>query len=142
MHSQNVILNYNYIYERILPILTKSVSDYLVIINDTKLYCVQRTICPTIMSSQSIATKKMLKTHNSYINRRIKITRSYDQLHILINHPTICESYRTKNFIEVAFTKRSWTTERKDEPKNSAPYYRMRGIKILYTKLRQHIPNW
>ena len=87
--------------------------------------------------------ENVIKSHNSYINRRIKIARSYDQLHILINHPTIYESYRTNNLIEVAFTKKSWTTERKDEPKNYAPLLSYAGYTniINYAKITC-IPNW
>ena len=44
-------------------------------------------------------------TEHNY-KKKIKIARSYDQLHILTNHPNIYESYRTNYLIEVAFTKR------------------------------------
>lgn len=58
----------------------------------------------------------------------------------MTNYPTIYESYRTNNLIEVAFIKWSGTHERTDQRGDKlitmAPYDRMRCIKIVYTKPR------
>jgi hypothetical protein len=59
---------------------------------------------------------KMLKSHNSYKNCRIKMAGLYDQLHIITNNPTIYECDWTNDFRGVAFTK--WRmNEQTDKPK-------------------------
>jgi hypothetical protein len=61
---------------------------------------------------------KTLKSHNSYKNRRIKMTGLYYQLHIMTNYSIKYEAYRTNDIRAVAFTKWKGTDEHRDERNN------------------------
>ena len=63
----------------------------------------------------------------------------YDQLHIMSNHPTKCESYWPNNLTGVAFTK--WSRTEGANRKTICPHttYRMQGFKEKKKKNFQQI---